>query len=183
MLGFVTKAFLLPLSNFDLLTNSGHRPGDVTIPNWSGGRPLAVDVAVTSPFSVFGLRSSKPADAYGDLHKHTRYHKLFRGKSVLFAALVLETTGGLSQEATSLLKAVFRFGSRRQNIQHCVYAGRAWARLSCNLQTSVAQAILCRTDGWVQQPHRFKSASSSFFFWFCSCLFSCRGSGRSCFCC
>jgi len=124
---------------------------------------LAVDVAVTSPFSVFGLRSSKPADAYGDLHKHTRYHKLFRGKSVLFAALVLETTGGLSQEATSLLKAVFRFGSRRQNIQHCVYAGRAWARLSCNLQTSVAQAILCRTDGWVQQPHRFKSASSSFF--------------------
>ena len=155
LLSFVTKAFLLPLSNFGTFFRTL---------DWSGGRPLAVDVAVTSPFSVFGLRSSKPADAYGDLHKHTRYHKLFRGKSVLFAALVLETTGGLSQEATSLLKAVFRFGSRRQNIQHCVYAGRAWARLSCNLQTSVAQAILCRTDGWVQQPHRSQVRFEFFFF-------------------
>src|SRR5438132_572347 len=62
--------------------------------------------------------------------------------------MVMESTGGLSQEALSLLKAIYRFGSRRQNIQHCVYAGRAWARLSCNLQTSVAQAILCRIEGW-----------------------------------
>jgi hypothetical protein len=58
-------------------------------------------------------------------------------------------TGGLSQEALSLLKSIFRFAAA--NIQHCVYVGRAWARLSCNLQTSVAQAILNRIDGSVYQ--------------------------------
>jgi len=28
----------------------GRRPGDVSIPVWSGGKGLAIDVAVTSPF-------------------------------------------------------------------------------------------------------------------------------------
>src|SRR5689334_8720129 len=31
---------------------SGRRPGDVTIPLWAGGKGLAVDVAVTSPFTA-----------------------------------------------------------------------------------------------------------------------------------
>jgi len=145
----------------DILSDSEARPGDVTLPNWSGGRPLAIDVAVTSPFSVFGMRSENPADSYSDVYKHGKYDKKFRGNSCMFAGLVMETTGGLSQEATSLLKAVFRFGSKRQNIQHCVYAGRAWARLSCNLQTSVAQQILCRIDGWALQPRRTRLSPTS----------------------
>jgi len=31
---------------------SGRRPGDVTIPSWKDSKGLAVDVAVTSPYSV-----------------------------------------------------------------------------------------------------------------------------------
>ncbi|HEY9712887.1 MAG TPA: hypothetical protein V6C72_05425 [Chroococcales cyanobacterium] len=68
----------------------------------------------------------------------------------MFAALVLETTGGINKEGKQVLRSVFRFGSKRQNTTHCVYAGRAWARLSCNLQSSVAQAILSRIDGYCQ---------------------------------
>ena len=30
----------------------GRRPGDVTIQNWCDGKGLAIDVAVTSPFSA-----------------------------------------------------------------------------------------------------------------------------------
>ena len=116
-------------------------------PTGQGGRPLAVDVAVPSPYSSFGLRCPKPADSYSDTFKHGKYDRRFRGKWCLFSALVMESTGGLSEEALTLLKQVFRFASKRQNVQHSVYAGRAWARLSCNLQTSVAQAILCRIDG------------------------------------
>src|SRR5579872_6109280 len=127
----------------NILSDSDHRPGDVTLPNWSGGRPLAIDVAVTSPFSVAGMHSQEPADTYSELRKHNKNQRKFRGKWCMFSALVLEATGELSQEALSLLKAVF---------QHCVSAGRAWARLSCNLQTSVAQAILCRMDGRVIHP-------------------------------
>src|SRR5690348_1990019 len=53
----------------NILSDSEHRPGDVTLPNWSGGRPLAIDVAVTSPFSAAGWRAQSPADAYSDAHK------------------------------------------------------------------------------------------------------------------
>src|SRR5207248_2989580 len=112
---------------------------------------LAIDVAVTSPFSAAGIRAKEPADTYSHTHKHGKFQRRFRGKWCLFSALVMESTGGLSEEALSLLKAIYRFGSKQQNVQHSVYAGRAWARLSCNLQTSVAQAILCRIDGWSSQ--------------------------------
>ena len=44
----------------------------------------------------------------------------------------------------SFLKQLWRFGARQQNAKLCVYAGRAWARFSCNIQTSIAQAILHR---------------------------------------
>src|SRR5579872_914473 len=145
----------------NILSDSDHRPGDVTLPNWSGGRPLAIDVAVTSPFSVAGMHSQEPADTYSELRKHNKNQHKFRGKWCMFSALVLESTGGLSEEALSLLKAIYRFGSKQQNIQHSVYAGRAWARLSCNLQTSVAQAILCRIDGWALQTRGTRVHQSS----------------------
>ncbi len=51
-------------------------------------------------------------------------------------------------EGISTLRQIFRFASVRQNATHSVYAGRAWARLSCNLQSSVAQGILLRTSAW-----------------------------------
>jgi len=41
----------------------GRRPGDVTIPCWMDSKGLAVDVAVTSPFSTSNIHSSAPADA------------------------------------------------------------------------------------------------------------------------
>ena len=72
---------------------SGRRPGDVTIPIWRGGKGLAVDVAVTSPFSVVGLRSASPADSY-EHRKHRKYDVGFFGTGFEFCTLVLETTGG-----------------------------------------------------------------------------------------
>jgi hypothetical protein len=121
---------------------------------------LAVDVCVTSPFSVKNLRSDSPADDYG-LRKHTKYDEGFSGSSFRFCALALETTGGVSVEGLSFLRQLWRFAARRQNTKLCVYAGRAWARLSCNLQTSVAQAILHRLPtGGHPPPQRTPSQVS-----------------------
>jgi hypothetical protein len=134
--------------------SAGRRPGDVTLPLWKDSKGLAVDVAVTSSFSKRNVRSPSPADAYG-LKKHSKYDEGFVGSDHLFCALVLETTGGVSEEGLSFLRQLFRFAARQQNRKLCVYAGRAWARFSCNLQTSVARAILNRvpTGG---QPQRFE---------------------------
>ena len=91
----------------------------------------------------------RPADAYG-LWKHAKYEAAFRGTPYLFCAAVLETTGGYSEEAVSFFRQLFRFAACQQNTKLC--AGRAWARVACNLQASVAQAILHRvpTGGFSQ---------------------------------
>jgi hypothetical protein len=125
--------------------------GDVTLPCWKDSKGLAVDVAVTSPFSIKNLHVPEPADAYG-ARKHAKYDGGFVRSNFQFCAMVLETTGGYSAEGLGFLKQLFRFAARQQNTKLSVYAGRAWARLSCNLQVSVAQAILSRVPAGGQSP-------------------------------
>src|SRR5579872_139321 len=48
----------------------GRRPGDVTLPLWSEGKGLCVDVAVTCPFSVGNLVRDSPADYCATNLKH-----------------------------------------------------------------------------------------------------------------
>ena len=102
-----------------------------------------MDVAVTSTFSRRNVTLENPADAYG-LRKHAKYDEGFKGTPYLFCAAVLETTGGYSEEALSFFRQLFRFAARQQNTKLSVYAGRAWARVACNVQASVASAILHR---------------------------------------
>ena len=132
---------------------SGRRPGDVTIANWKDSKGLAIDVAVTSSFSKRNLRLPTPADTYG-LKKHTKYDEGFVGSGHIFCAVVFETMGGVSEEGLTFFRQLFRFAARRQNRKLCVYAGRAWARISCNLQSSVAKAILNRVPTGGQPQHR-----------------------------
>src|SRR5947209_18197879 len=58
-----------------------------------------------------------------------------------------------------LLAAAVAVRGTAANTKLCVFAGRAWARISCNLQTSVAQAILHRvpTGGHSQPVERAPS--------------------------
>jgi len=44
-------------------------------------------------------------------------------------------------------RQLFRFAAKRLGREFTSYCGRAWARVSCNLQRSVSQAILNRIDG------------------------------------
>ena len=122
----------------------GRRPGDVTIPLWSHGRGLAIDVAVTCPFAANNLSRSAPCEHYAESKKHAYYDDGFKGSAFNFSAVVFESTGGVNQEGLTVLRQLFRFGAKREGVQLSVYCGRAWARLACNLQSSVAQAILNR---------------------------------------
>jgi hypothetical protein len=127
----------------------GRRPGDVALPLWEGGRGLAIDVAITSTFSAYNVRLEEPCEDYALTRKHRKYDRGFVGSRFDFSALVLETTGAINQEGENILKQIFRFAARREGRGLSVYSGRAWARLSCNLQTSVSQAILNRISGQV----------------------------------
>ena len=108
---------------------------------------MAIDVAVTCPFASHNVSMESPCENYADKKKHRKYDASFAGSNYDFAAMVFETTGGLNDQGLQVLRQLFRFAARQENLQLSVYCGRAWARLSCNLQSSVSQAILNRIDG------------------------------------
>ena len=64
-----------------------------------------------------------------------------------FSAMIFETLGGVNAEGEEVLRMLFRFAAKRLGREFTSYCGRAWERLSCNLQRSVAQSILVRIDG------------------------------------
>ena len=120
------------------------RPRDVTIPIWRANKGLAIDVAVTSPLVASSLNVSEPCEAYATWKKHAYSDDDFKGTAFEFAAMVFETTGGINKEGIEVLRQLFRFAAKHQAIQLCVCAGRAWARLACNIQSSVSQCFLNR---------------------------------------
>ena len=122
----------------------GRRPGDVTIPVWRANKGLAIDVAVTCPLASSNLHSKEPCEDYATHHKHAYYDKGFKGTAFEFAAVIFETTGGVNGEGMEVLRQLFRFAAKHQSLQLSVYCGRAWARLSCNIQSSVSQCFLNR---------------------------------------
>ena len=70
----------------------------------------------------------------------------FAGTEYLFSAVVFETLGAINVEGEELLRMIFRFAPKRLGREFTSYCGRAWARLSCNLQRSVSKAIPTRVD-------------------------------------
>ena len=126
---------------------TGRRPGDVTFARWADGKGLAIDVAVMSPLAATYQRLKEPCEWYASTQKHGKYDESFIGTEHFFCAMVFETLGGVNVEGEEVLRMIFRFAAKRLGREFTSYCGRAWARLSCNLQRSVAQSILARIDG------------------------------------
>jgi len=124
---------------------SGRRPGDVTIPLWCEGKGLCVDVAVTCPFSKSNLYRDSPAEYCATYLKHRKYDSDFVSTNFDFSALIFETSGAVNREGKEFLAQLFRFAARYSGTHLSVYSGRAWARLSCALQSAVAQSVLNRS--------------------------------------
>ena len=125
----------------------GRRPGDVTIPNWQHGQALAIDVAITCPFTKNNLKKDSPCEAYAENAKHKKYDGDFKGSNHIFAAVVWESMGAINSEGEEVLRQIMRFAAKRQGREHSSFCGRQWALLSCCLQRSVAKQLLMRIDG------------------------------------
>jgi hypothetical protein len=122
----------------------GRRPGDVTIPLWCEGKGLCVDVAVTCPFAKCNLNRDSPAEYCASSVKHRKYDPEFVNTNYDFSALIFESSGAVNREGKEFLAQLFRFAARYSGTHLSVFAGRAWARLSCTLQSAVAQSIINR---------------------------------------
>ena len=83
---------------------SKRRPGDVAIPLWSGGKGLAIDVAVTCPVAAHNISIEAPCEHYALHQKYAKYGAAFKGSSFLFAAMVFESSG-VNEDGISVLAA------------------------------------------------------------------------------
>ena len=144
-----TDALLSPvMEKKGILGNTtGRRPGDVTFPLWAEGKALVIDVAVTSPLTATYERLLEPCEWYAATQKHGKYDADFKGTQYTFCAMIFETLGAINVEGEEVLRQLFRFAAKRLGREFTSYCGRAWARVSCNLQRAVAQSILNRIDG------------------------------------
>ena len=99
---------------------------------------------MTSPLAPTYQRLKEPCEWYAATQKHGKYDASFVGTNI---SSVFETLGAINVEGEEVLRMLFRFASKRLGREFTSYCGRAWARVSCNLQRSVSQAILTRIDG------------------------------------
>ena len=89
-----------------------------------------------------------PCEEYAAVQKHGKYDASFEGKDFDFCPVVWETLGAVNAEGEDLLRQIFRFAAKELGgREFSSFCGRSWARISCNLQTSVSQEILTRIDG------------------------------------
>ena len=105
-----------------------------------------MDVCVTCPFSASNLNRDSPAEYCAAYLKHRKYDEDFKKTRFDFSALLFESTGAVNREGKEFLAQLFRFAARYSGTHLSVYAGRAWARLSCTLQSAVAQSVINRPD-------------------------------------
>ena len=78
----------------------------MTVQNWCDGKGLAIDVAVTSPFSAQHPANKPPCEYYAEQYKHRKYEKDFKGQQLfLFSAVVWETTGAVNAEGEEVLRS------------------------------------------------------------------------------
>jgi hypothetical protein len=124
--------------------HSKRRPGDVAIPVWENGLPLAIDCAIICPLAPAHLHEEDPAEAYSIKHKHQVVDHRFVGTGWRFAAVVAESLGAFTEEAQSVLGRLILAAAKRSTMSRARFTGIAWARLSCVVIRGTAQMILDR---------------------------------------
>ena len=94
----------------NLVPSSQSRPADILIPNWSRGRPAALDVHVISPLQrqTLGQAASTPGHALevGTRRKLASHLSACRSVGVEFIPLVTETLGGLSGDTINTIRSL-----------------------------------------------------------------------------
>ena len=93
-----------------------------------------------------------PCEDYATVQKHRKYDEGFKGTNFFFCAMVFETLGAVNGEGEEVLRQLFTFAAQHLGREFSSYCSRAWARISCCLQRSVAQVIANRIDGRPDMP-------------------------------
>lgn len=141
-----------------LIPDSRSRPADVFLPNWSRGRPAALDVTVISSLQQLTLvgASTTPGHALriGEDRKMAAHADSCHEVGVVFTPLVVEALGGWSEQACHTISAIGRLQGQRLGISPTESTQHLFQRLAISLWRGNAclwihrQHVPCaRSDG------------------------------------
>ena len=146
--------------------SSGQRPADCFLPNWSHGRPLAIDVTVSHPsqsrISINareGLSASVHAAVVKAEEKDRRYLDLCAVHGVDFLPLVICAYGGFLGPGETFISELAKRVGEAAGLSISVATSQLWQRMSMSLWRSNAKLALCKhsslTRHWSASATRF----------------------------
>jgi len=122
----------------------GRRPGDIFLPCFGNGAPLAIDVAITDPLLPKYSKVDCPAEDYAVNIKHVKYDEGFRDTGIDFCAAVVDIFGWWNAEGFDVISEIARRGADRSGYERSSYICLCWQRLSVALQISNARMVGAR---------------------------------------
>ena len=102
-----------------LISGSSSRPGDILLPTWSQGRPVALDVHIISPLQQQTIAGAARTPGYAldvGVNRKLRSHLSdCRSVGVDFIPLVADTLGGLAKDSIRIIQAIGKALGKRTN--------------------------------------------------------------------
>ena len=130
---------------------SDRRPADIWVPWWDGGKPLAVDVAITSGLAGGWIRRivhnpSGPADFYEEHKRQDRdtEEKCHRQGLNLLPFIVEAHSGTLGADAKKLVRDLGRKSAARNGLDVGSAVSEISMRIQATLHRETARAVLRR---------------------------------------
>ena len=132
-----------------LLPGRENKPADVFIPLWApGGRDLALDVTVASPFQQQALERGAKEPGYAlkmrFQQKQAKYGQDCAAEGIFFLSVVFETTGAVEEEGGLLIKRLAKAMAKNTNQEDSEATRHLFGKLSILLAKDNASLVLNR---------------------------------------
>jgi hypothetical protein len=131
-----------------IVPDSSSRPADIFIPNWSRGRPAALDIHVISPMQQHVVERAAVTAGHalhiGVPRKLASHLSACRDVGVDFVPVVFETVGGAAGDSISIVRAIGRaIGQRSSSQDYSVATKQLFSRIAV-----MHLSIACPTTPW-----------------------------------
>ena len=132
-----------------IFPSSSERPADIFVPNYSLGKDLVLDVAVTCPLQHKYYHSAAQSagfacNTYADEVKIKNYQERVENEGCTYLPAVFESFGGFSQDVPDFLFKLSKGMSLRLNESKSTITKYMYENLSCALMKSIARCISSR---------------------------------------
>ena len=147
-----------------LSSSNNRRPGDITIPNWSRGSLLALDVTICSPLQASLITQAAEKQGVAASRAEERKFGQFNGHcqsdGVVFSPFAMETSAGLGEHALKFAKELAARHADNNFRDRSQSSRDFFQRLSDELHRSNAVMIISRMSSFAASAESLPELSA-----------------------